>query len=51
MQVSLTPVRLKRYAAQLFGRKVGVVCGDHRFTYREFNDRADRPVSGLGRKR
>ena len=47
MQVSLTPVRLKRYAAQLFGRKVGVVCGDHRFTYREFNDRADRFSSAL----
>jgi fatty-acyl-CoA synthase len=42
MLLPLTPVRLKRHAAQLFGRKVGVVCGEDRFTYREFNERADR---------
>jgi hypothetical protein len=34
----LTPVRLKRHAAQLFGRKEGVACEDRRFTYREFNE-------------
>jgi len=43
----LTPVRLKRHAAQVFGRKVGVVCGDDRFTYREFNERADRLSAAL----
>jgi fatty-acyl-CoA synthase len=42
MLIPLTPVRLKRHAAQIFGRKVGVVCGEDRFTYREFNERADR---------
>ena len=47
MLLPLTPVRLKRHAAQLFGRKVGVVCGDERFTYREFNDRADRLSAAL----
>ena len=47
MLLSLTPVRLKRHAAQLFGCKVGVVCGEDRFTYREFNERADRLSAAL----
>jgi fatty-acyl-CoA synthase len=42
MIIPLTPVRLKRYAAQVFGHKEGVVCGSHRFTYRQFNERCDR---------
>ena len=40
MLLPLTPVRLKRHATKLFGRKVGVACGKDRFTYREFNERA-----------
>jgi hypothetical protein len=40
MLLPLTPVWLKRHAARLFGRKVGVVCGKDRFTYGEFNERA-----------
>ena len=47
MLLPLTPVRLKRHAAQLFGRKVGVVCGGDRFTYRQFNERADRLSAAL----
>src|SRR5208282_3617778 len=47
MLLPLTPVRLKRHAAQLFGRKVGVVCGEDRFTYRQFNERADRLSAAL----
>src|SRR5208282_3650673 len=47
MLLPLTPVRLKQHAARLFGRKVGVVCGDDRFTYREFNERADRLSAAL----
>lgn len=47
MQLPLTPVRLKRHAAKVFGRKVGVVCGEDRFTYREFNERADRLSAAL----
>jgi fatty-acyl-CoA synthase len=42
MILPLTPVRLKRHAARIFGNKIGVVCEDHRFTYREFNERCDR---------
>lgn len=47
MLLPLTPVRLKRHAAQIFGRKIGVVCEDLRFTYREFAERADRLSDAL----
>jgi fatty-acyl-CoA synthase len=47
MVLPLTPVRLKRHAAQLFGRKQGVVCGEERFTYREFDERSDRLSTAL----
>jgi fatty-acyl-CoA synthase len=47
MLLPLTPIRLKRHAAQLFGRKQGVVCGEARFTYREFDERADRLSTAL----
>jgi fatty-acyl-CoA synthase len=47
MILPLTPVRLKRYAAQVFGNKIGVVCEDHRFTYREFSQRCDRLSDAL----
>ncbi|MHB8654375.1 MAG: long-chain-fatty-acid--CoA ligase [Terriglobia bacterium] len=42
MILPLTPVRLKRHAARVFGRKEGVVCENLRFTYQEFNQRCDR---------
>ena len=47
MLLPLTPVRLKRHAAKLFGHKVGVVCGEERFTYAQFNERADRLSAAL----
>jgi len=47
MILPLTPVRLKRHAAQVFGNKVGVVCDQQRFTYRQFNERCDRLSSAL----
>jgi fatty-acyl-CoA synthase len=47
MILPLTPVRLKRHAAEIFGRKIGVVCGGQRFTYCEFNDRCNRLSSAL----
>jgi acyl-CoA synthetase (AMP-forming)/AMP-acid ligase II len=47
MILPLTPVRLKLHAARIFGRKEGVVCGDLRFTYQEFNDRCDRLSDAL----
>src|SRR5690349_15451745 len=47
MLLPLTPVRFKRHAARIFSCKPGVVCGDLRFTYREFNDRCDRLSDAL----
>lgn len=49
MGFPLTPLRFKRRAVQLYGRKTGVVCGASRFTYQEFSDRADRLARGLER--
>ncbi|MDT8070015.1 MAG: fatty acid--CoA ligase [Terriglobia bacterium] len=39
MNIPLTPIRFLRYAEQQFPNKVGVVCGDQRFTYAEFSSR------------
>ncbi len=47
MVLPLTPVRLKRHAARIFGRKDGVVCENRRFTYQEFNERCDRLSDAL----
>ena len=49
MIIPLTPVRFKRHAARVFGGKLGVVCEDLRFTYREFNERCDRLSGALVR--
>ena len=42
MNLPLTPVRFLRYAEQQFPAKTAVVCGDLRFTYAQFADRASR---------
>ncbi|MBI3475613.1 MAG: long-chain-fatty-acid--CoA ligase [Acidobacteria bacterium] len=42
MKIPLTPIRFLHYACDQFPDKVGVVCGDQRFTYAEFADRAMR---------
>src|SRR5215471_11921428 len=42
MNVPLTPVRFLRYAEQQLAGKTAVVCGDLRFTYAQFADRASR---------
>ena len=47
MILPLTPVRLKRYAAQVFGSKDGVVCDQQRFIYRQFDERCDRLSNAL----
>ncbi|MGH9351927.1 MAG: long-chain-fatty-acid--CoA ligase [Terriglobia bacterium] len=47
MILPLTPVRYKRRAAQLFGQKQGIVCGENRFTYQEFDQRCDRFSAAL----
>ncbi|MGH9450229.1 MAG: long-chain-fatty-acid--CoA ligase [Terriglobia bacterium] len=47
MNLPLTPLRFKRHAAEIFGRKTGIVCGKQRFTYREFDERCDRLTAAL----
>ncbi|MGH9396648.1 MAG: long-chain-fatty-acid--CoA ligase [Terriglobia bacterium] len=47
MILPLTPVRFKQHAAKLFGRKTGIVCGEERFTYQEFDQRCDSLSAAL----
>jgi acyl-CoA synthetase (AMP-forming)/AMP-acid ligase II len=47
MNIPLTPVRFLRYAEQQFPRKTAVVCGDQRFTYAQFAERAYRFAGSL----
>jgi acyl-CoA synthetase (AMP-forming)/AMP-acid ligase II len=47
MNIPLTPIRFLRYAREQFPDKVGVVCGDARFTYAQFAERALRLASAL----
>jgi fatty-acyl-CoA synthase len=42
MNIPLTPLRCLRYAEQQFPHRTAVVCGNERFTYAEFADRAAR---------
>lgn len=47
MLLPLTPLRFLRRAASEYGRKVGVVCGEGRFTYAEFAERVYRLAGAL----
>ena len=47
MFVPLTPVRCLYRGVDLYGRKVGVISGDRRFTYQEFGERCERLAGGL----
>src|ERR1017187_2699392 len=47
MKIPLTPIRFLRYAREQFPDKVGVVCGDERFTYAQFAERAARLAGAL----
>ena len=42
MIVPLNPLEFRERAARLFGRKVGIVDGDKRFTYAEYDLRINR---------
>ena len=42
MKIPLTPIRFLRYAREQFSNKVGVICGDQRFTYEQFAERSAR---------
>jgi fatty-acyl-CoA synthase len=47
MKIPLTPIRFLRYACDQFPNKVGVVCGDQRFSYAQFAERAERLAGAL----
>jgi len=47
MKIPLTPIRFLRYAVEQFPEKVGVVCGEQRFTYAQFAERAARLAGAL----
>jgi fatty-acyl-CoA synthase len=42
MNIPLTPIRFLRYAEQQYPGKTSIVCGDQRFTYAQFAERASR---------
>jgi len=47
MNVPLTPIRFKERAARLYANKVGVVCGQERFTYAQFARRSNQLGNAL----
>src|SRR5688572_2392088 len=47
MNVPLTPIRFLRYAGEQFAGDLAIVCGDERFTYAQFADRAARLAGAL----
>lgn len=47
MIVPLTPLDFRRRAIKLYSKKIGVVCGEKRFTYNEFGERTNRLANGL----
>lgn len=47
MNIPLTPIRFLRYAKQQYPNKTAIICGDHRFTYAQFADRAWRLAGAL----
>jgi fatty-acyl-CoA synthase len=47
MNVPLTPVRFLRYAQEQFPRRTAIVCGDLRFNYEEFGERAGHLAGAL----
>ena len=47
MKIPLTPIRFLRYAREQFPDKVAVVCGDQRFAYAQFAERAARLAGAL----
>jgi len=47
MNLPLTPIRCLYRAVDLYGRKVGVVSGESRFTYAQFGERCERLAFGL----
>jgi fatty-acyl-CoA synthase len=49
MKIPLTPLRCLHRGIDLYGSKVGVVCGAQRFTYGAFGERCEKLASALQR--
>ncbi len=47
MNVALTPIRFFERTLKLYGKKTGVICGDHRFSYLAYGERVNRLSDGL----
>jgi acyl-CoA synthetase (AMP-forming)/AMP-acid ligase II len=47
MIVPLTPIRCLYRGVDLYGKKVGVVSGESRYTYAQFGERCERLAAGL----
>ncbi len=47
MNIPLTPLRFLRYASQQYPAKTAVICGEHRYTYTQFADRAAHLAGAL----
>ncbi len=47
MNLPLTPLRFLERAKSLYGKKIGIVCGDQRFTYDAFFERCCRLAAAL----
>jgi fatty-acyl-CoA synthase len=47
MIIPLTPLRFLRYSSREYPARTAVVCGDQRFTYAQFSDRAARQAGAL----
>lgn len=47
MNIPLTPLRFKARAQNLYGKKIGVICGSSRFTYTQLFQRCDRLAHAL----
>src|SRR5271154_3235673 len=47
MFVPLTPLRCLHRAVDLFGSKIGVVCGERQFTYAHLGERCERLATAL----
>src|ERR1700722_2360206 len=47
MFIPLTPLRFLHRAVDVYGHKIGVVSGDHQFTYAQFAERCERLATAL----
>lgn len=47
MNIPLTPIRCLYSAVDRYGSKVGIVCGQNRYTYADFGERCERLAAGF----